>query len=85
MRLIRLLSTSVVLAAAIVGFGAAPAANAQVLCEQAGVSGDLPAAGTSQCEDQILAGWCDYQHEGVNDPTVNVYWFVCLPAPLVAP
>jgi len=83
MRLMRLLMTSAVLAAPIVGVGAAPA-NAQILCEQATISGSLgtPPADASWCDDQIIASMCVYQHEAV-DSTLSAAVFLCVPAPLV--
>lgn len=83
MRLMRLLVPAAILAAPIVGVGAAPA-DAQILCEQVYVSGTLvnPPTDASWCDEQIIASMCAYQHEGV-DSTLSVAVFLCVPAPLV--
>lgn len=83
MRLTRLFSISAVLAASIVGFGAAPAANAQSLCEEVSVYGSMVVpASAGQCWDPVLAGFCQSADTGVSE--ASVYAFACLPAPVVA-
>jgi hypothetical protein len=84
-RLARLFAISAVLAASIVGLGAAPA-NAQVLCEEAWLGGSLinPPTEATECFDQIVASMCVYQHAGF-DQSLSVAVFVCVPAPLAGP
>lgn len=81
MRLTRFFSISAVLAASIVGFGAAPAANAHSLCEEVTVYGSIVVPATAgQCDDQVLANFCQSVDTGLPQAGVSVY--VCLPAPL---
>jgi len=87
MHLKRLFATSAVLAASIVGFGAAPAANAAPPCEQVYMSGYgaiiLPTDET-ECLTTMDTGFCDDKREAV-EPLFYVYTEVCLPAPVTAP
>lgn len=86
MHLTRVFATSAVLAASIVGFGAAPAANAEPLCEQVFMSGWalFSPTGAGDCVPSISAGFCDYEHEAVV-PVAYVNTVICLPEPVSAP